>query len=120
MIELNRNKIILGDCIEKLKEVDDEIVDLVIADPPYWKVIEEKWDNEWRTKIDYLEWTYKWIDQISRVLRLGGTFYLFGYFRTLALIVPDLEKFGFELRQQILVDKGMRAVHTCSRTCCIL
>ena len=29
------HKIILGDSLEKLKEIPDESVDLVFADPPY-------------------------------------------------------------------------------------
>lgn len=104
------NKIILGDCISELSKLASKSVDLVIADPPYWKVIGEKWDYQWRTEKDYLEWALNWIREISRILRYGGTFYLFGYFRTLALIVPYLNDLGFDLRQQILVDKGMRAV----------
>jgi DNA modification methylase len=40
----------------------------------------------------------------------GGTFYLFGYFRTLALLLSPLQRIGFELRQQIVIDKGMRSV----------
>lgn len=47
---------------------------------------------------------------MSRIVRYGGTFYLFGYFRTLAHLLPILERHGFSLRQQIIVDKGMRAV----------
>lgn len=39
------NTTILGDCIEKLHDIQTESIDLVIADPPYWKVIGEKWDN---------------------------------------------------------------------------
>lgn len=102
--------IILGDCINELKTVENESVDLVIADPPYWKVVGEKWDYEWRTEEDYVKWSLKWIAEVSNVLRKGGTFYLFGYFRTLALLVPHLQQFGLELRQQIIIDKGMRAV----------
>ncbi len=104
------NKIILGNCIEELSKLTEKSVDLVIADPPYWKVIGEKWDYHWRTEKDYVEWSIKWISEVSRVLRYGGTFYLFGYFRTLALLVPYLEELGLDLRQQILVDKGMRSV----------
>jgi len=102
--------IILGDCINELKTVENESVDLVVADPPYWKVVGEKWDYEWRTEEDYVKWSLKWIAEVSNVLRKGGTFYLFGYFRTLALLVPHLQQFGLELRQQIIIDKGMRAV----------
>lgn len=105
-----RNKVVLGDCIEELKKLDSNSVDLIIADPPYWKVIGEKWDYQWRTEKDYVEWSIKWISEASRVLRLGGSFYCFGYFRTLALLVPYFDDLGLDLRQQILVDKGMRAV----------
>lgn len=102
--------IILGDCIEELKAIQPLSVDLVIADPPYWKVVGESWDYQWRTEKDYVEWSLKWISEISRVLRFGGTFYLFGYFRTLALLIPYLDELGLEVRQQIIIDKGLRSV----------
>jgi len=51
-----------------------------------------------------------WIKEVARTLRYGGTFYLFGYFRTLAHLVPYFEELGLELRQQIIIDKGMRSV----------
>lgn len=105
-----KNKIYLASCLDKLKLLDDNSVDLVVADPPYFKVVNEKWDYEWKTEEQYLVWCLEWVQEISRVLRYGGTFYLFGYFRTLALLVPHIDKLGLDLRQQILVDKGMRAV----------
>lgn len=107
---MKQNSIIHGDSLLELSKFDDFSVDLVVADPPYWKVIGEKWDYQWRIEQDYIEWSLKWIKEISRILRYGGTFYLFGYFRTLALLVPYFEGFGLELRQQILIDKGMRSV----------
>lgn len=105
-----RNRVILGDCTEELKKLDSNSIDLIIADPPYFKVIGEKWDYQWKTEKEYVEWCLEWISEVSRVLRLGGTFYCFGYFRTLALLVPYFDELGLDLRQQILVDKGMRAV----------
>ena len=99
-----------ADCIEKMQSFEDNSVDLVVADPPYWKVVGEKWDYQWKTEKDYVEWSLKWIKEVSRILRIGGTFYCFGYFRTLALLVPHLENMGLDLRQQIILDKGMRAV----------
>ncbi len=109
-IENMKHNIILGDCLEKLVEIETETIDLVIADPPYWKVIGEKWDYEWRTEKDYVNWSIQWIREATRVLRKGGSFYLFGYFRTLALLVPYFDELGLELRQQIIIDKGMRSV----------
>ena len=102
--------IICGDCTEKLQEFSSNFFDLVIADPPYWKVIGEKWDYTWRTEEDYIDWCIKWFREVYRTLRYGGTFYLFGYFRILALLVSRLLETGFDLRQQIIINKGMKAV----------
>lgn len=99
------------DCISGMREkIEEESIDLIIADPPYFKVVGEQWDYLWRTEEDYLEWSKKWIVEASRVLRKGGSFYLFGYFRMLSRLLPILEENGFELRQQIIINKGMQAV----------
>ena len=104
------NRIILGDCSQEMGKMPEEHFDLVIADPPYWKVVGQKWDYQWRTEGDYIKWCQSWFKEVYRTLRYGGTFYLFGYFRTLALLVPSLLDIGFELRQQIILNKGMQAV----------
>ena len=85
------NNIYNTDCIKSMKKLSDESIDLVIADPPYWKVVSEKWDYQWKTEQDYIKWSLQWIKEVARILRKGGSFYCFGYFRTLALLVPYLE-----------------------------
>ena len=70
------NKIYNQDCVEGMQLlIPDESVDLIIADPPYFKVVNEKWDYLWRTESDYLEWSKKWIFEASRSLRKGGSFW---------------------------------------------
>lgn len=107
---LEKNKIHKTDCIEGLKNIKSESIDLIVADPPYFKVINESWDYQWRTEEEYVEWCKIWIDELYRALKKGGSCYIFGYFRMLAHLLPYLEKQGFELRQQIVINKGMRAV----------
>lgn len=107
---MNSNRVLHGDAVDLLPTIPAQSIDLVIADPPYWKVVSEKWDYQWRTEDDYLQWSLGWLQQATNALRLGGSLYLFGYFRTLALIVPHLERMGLELRQQIIIDKGIKAV----------
>lgn len=107
---LGRHTLYAGDCLKVLKCKEIPTMDLVIADPPYWKVIGEKWDYQWRTEEDYIEWSKQWMTDVYKKLRIGGTFYLFGYFRMLALLLPTLRDIGFSLRQQIIVDKGIKAV----------
>ena len=79
-------QVIHDDCLNALKDIASNSVDLCIADPPYWKVIGEKWDYQWRTEEDYLKWCEPWLREIGRTLRYGGSFYLFGYFRISGLI----------------------------------
>lgn len=108
MLELNN--IYNEDAILGLQQIQDESIDLIIADPPYFKVISEKLDYLWRTENDYIEWSKKWLSEAYRSLRKGGSFYLFGYFRMLSRLLPILEDLGFELSQHIVIDKGMQAV----------
>ncbi len=99
-----------ADCLEVLPTLEEESVDLAIADPPYWKVVGQKWDYKWRTVEDYLAWCERWCVEVYRALRKGGSFYLFGYFRMLAKLVSPLERLGFEVRQQVILKKGRKAI----------
>ncbi len=98
------------DCILGLRKIPSESIDLVIADPPYFKVIGESWDYKHSTLKEYLDWSVKYLNEVYRVLRKGGSFYLFGYFRILSKMVELIENIGLELRQQIIVDKGIKAI----------
>ncbi len=109
-MKLGKQVLIQDDCINALDKYEDNYFDLCIADPPYWKVVSQKWDYQWRTEEDYVNWSKIWISKIYKKLRVGGTFYLFGYFRTLALLIPELINMGFSIRQQIIIDKGMKSV----------
>lgn len=93
-----------------MKGIPDGSIDLVIIDPPYYKVVNEKWDYLWANESEYIQWSLKYLLEIFRVLRIGGSLYLFGYFRILALLVPHFKDIGFELRQQIVINKGLRSV----------
>lgn len=104
------NKIYNIDCLKGLKMLDDNDIDLIVADPPYFKVVNQKWDYQWRTEEEYILWSIEWLKEAYRALRKGGSIYIFGYFRMLALLLPYLEDIGFELRQQIIINKGIKAV----------
>ena len=108
--KLGNHTIYTGDCLNVLKSNEVPEMDLIVADPPYWKVIGEQWDYQWRTEEDYIEWSRLWMKDVYDKLRIGGTFYLFGYFRMLALLLPVLREIGFSLRQQIIIDKGIKSV----------
>lgn len=58
-----------GDCIEILKKFPSNSIDLVVTDPPYNSNI------EWDRKND--DWQYKWLEQVKRILKIGGSLYVF-------------------------------------------
>lgn len=64
------------DCIEVLKSIKDNSIDLIFADPPYnlgkdFGNNSDKWDSVAK----YLEWCQQWINECIRVLKYDGTFY---------------------------------------------
>ncbi len=104
------NKIIEGDCLDVLKKIPDRSVDLIILDPPYWKVAHEEWDFEWRTKSEYAAWCSEWLKEIARVSKLSGSFYLFGYLRNLVYLYPIISELGFSFRQELIISKGIKSL----------
>ncbi|MDZ7960245.1 MAG: site-specific DNA-methyltransferase [Aulosira sp. DedQUE10] len=71
-----------GDAIEWLGSLDTESVDLVIADPPY-NIKKAEWDN-FASQQAYVEWSLTWIEQVSRILKPTGSFYICGFSEILA------------------------------------
>ena len=65
-----------GDCLEKLAQVKTGSIDLAFADPPFnigydYDVYDDKRDSN-----QYLDWSKRWIAEVSRVLKPTGTFWL--------------------------------------------
>lgn len=86
--------LILGDCLEKLKELPDNSIDSIVTDPPYGlKFMGKKWDYE-VPSIDI------WKEAL-RVLKPGGHLLSFGGTRTYHRMVVNIEDAGFEIRDCI-------------------
>lgn len=72
------NNIYNEDCIAFMKGLESNTVDLIIADPPYYKVVKDKWDNTWDNEVDYLDWCREWIKECSRILKPNGNIVIWG------------------------------------------
>ena len=70
------HKIVWGETLSYLREMKSETVDLVFADPPY--NIGKNFDGYGDTvnEPEYFDWSYEWIDEVIRILKPDGTFYL--------------------------------------------
>ena len=75
MNKLHR-KILIGDVLEKMLEIPDESIDVIISSPPYWGLRDYGADGQWGLEKDfneYLDKLDKLMDQCKRVLKPTGT-----------------------------------------------
>ena len=70
------------DCLEFLSTLDNDSVDLVVVDPPYFRIMKDRWDNQWRDENEYLSWCQAWTAEAARVLKPGRCFYVWGTTKT--------------------------------------
>ncbi len=75
----NQGKITLHntDASTFLDKLQDNSIDLIATDPPYYKVKNESWDNQWKNKADFFSWLSNILQQYHRVLKPTGSLYLF-------------------------------------------
>ena len=78
-------------CLEFLKTVKDNSVDMINVDPPYFKIVKNDWDNQWKTEEEYLEWCKQWTEECFRVLKPNGCFYVWGTTKTDTFLRYKLE-----------------------------
>lgn len=69
-----QSKIVLGDCKEVLKTIDDNSIDLIVTSPPYADRREDAYGGIKPDK--YVEWFLPISGQLLRVLKPTGTFIL--------------------------------------------
>ena len=88
-------QLILGNCLEKLKELKDNSVDSVVTDPPYGiSFMGKKWDYDVPSKEIWTE--------VLRVLKPGGYLLSFAGTRTQHRMAVNIEDAGFEIRDMIV------------------
>jgi site-specific DNA-methyltransferase (adenine-specific) len=79
--------IITGDCIEELKNIDEESAQIIICDPPY-NIGKNFGNNKYKMPItSYTQWCNKWIVECLRILKNNGTMFIYGYSEILAEIL---------------------------------
>jgi len=76
MIEKYINKIIQGDCLEIMRNIPDETVDIAFADPPF--NLNKKYNGYKDNKQDevYLAWCKHWISEMVRVTKPTGSIFV--------------------------------------------
>jgi site-specific DNA-methyltransferase (adenine-specific) len=95
------------DCIEGMKRIPDETVDLVITDPPFAIDFKARKSNYNRTqsrvlegyneisKEQYHDFTLRWMREVYRVLKQSGSMFVFSGWNNLKHILIALDEVGF-------------------------
>ena len=101
------NKIYNMDCLEGLKQMDNNSVDCIITDPPY-NMNKDSWDNI----NNYHNWLIEIFKECERVLKDSGTLWFFHmYFKDLVEIDNKLSnETKFKHKQLIIINKGIGSV----------
>jgi len=100
-----RNQIVTGDARELTKRIPDESIDLIIADPPYFRIANEEWDNQWETIEDWADWCLSWGKESNRILASNGSAYIYGDNHNLAYLQVRFDKLDWSLLNLIIWSK---------------
>jgi site-specific DNA-methyltransferase (adenine-specific) len=88
-------QLLLGDCLDQLKNIKDNTIDSIVTDPPYGlSFMGKKWDYD-------VPSTEIW-EECIRVLKPGGHLLSFAGSRTYHRMAVRIEDAGFEIRDQIM------------------
>jgi modification methylase len=113
---LSVNSILHGDCIEILKSLPENSVDLIFADPPYnlqlqndlyrpnmTKVdaVNDRWD-QFKDFADYDVFTREWLSASQRVLKDTGTIWVIGSYHNIYRVGTILQDLGFWILNDIV------------------
>ena len=107
MKKFSLNKIYNQDCIDGMKDIPDNKIDLVITDPPFAINFKSKKANYNRNASrvlsgyneiepkNYYNFTYNWMSQVNRILKKSGSMYVFSGWNNLKDILTALDENGF-------------------------
>ena len=111
------NQIIHGDCLEVMKEIPDNYVDLVVTDPPYKLTGGGRGDgaNSKRPKgmlskneqnLFEVPKFEDWLPEVYRVLKEGSHCYIFVNFKNLSELMSKTRLLGFKHSNLLVWEKN--------------
>jgi site-specific DNA-methyltransferase (adenine-specific) len=113
-VNLVENTLYEGDCLETMRQWDDNCIDHCITDPPYnmskkqglgWAfsnhvTMNETWDMYSRE--EYLDFCRAWLQEVCRVVRPNGNIFVFGSFHNIYDLGHIIHEFDLKLINSIV------------------
>ena len=103
--------LIQGDCIEKMQDIPDRSIDLILTDPPYgMNLTPQRKQGKYRgVKIkndNSLEWAYEFFKQCFRITRKNTVSMFFCNHHCISEFIGSAKTSGFDIKNLIVWDKG--------------
>jgi modification methylase len=111
-----RGEILIGDCIERMRELPDKSVDLVFADPPYnlqlggdlhrpdnskVDAVDDEWDR-FDSFEAYDAFTRAWLTEARRLLKDDGALWVIGSYHNIFRVGATLQDIGFWMLNDVV------------------
>lgn len=112
----------LHDCIDGMKQIPSDSVDIGIADPPYnlskggnwawdnstqlpgfggdWSKVMAKWDD--MPLADYFRFTMTWLGELKRIVRPTGSMWIHGTYHNIGVINFALQLLEIEIINEVV------------------
>ena len=119
--EFDLNKIYCMDCLEGLKEIPKNSIDLIVTDPPYYienlkvdlkaqtlrrssknNIFHADWDSCFEDLDAYKYFTLKVLKEFKRVLKGKGQAYMFFSYHHLDWIITLIKRLGFRYYKPLI------------------
>lgn len=111
-------RILHGDCMQRLREIDDDSIDAIFADPPYFlsnggisvhsgkQVCVDKgdWDKGGTPEYVY-EFNRKWLSLCRSKLKDNGTIWISGTHHNIHVVMRCLQELGYKVLNTITWQK---------------
>ena len=81
-----------GDAIDLIKDIPDNSVNLIIADPPYNLGKDYGNNHDLKGFEEYLDFTNRWVSEAKRPLTEDGTIYVFMGVRFISYLYDILDR----------------------------
>ena len=120
--KFSKNKVILQDCIEGMKNLKTNSIGSILADPPYnlskgavwkwdnsvklkgmggdWHKLMENWDD--MSFSDYWKFTLSWLKEAKRVIKPNGSMWICGTYHNIGIINTILQILEIEIINEII------------------
>jgi site-specific DNA-methyltransferase (adenine-specific) len=108
---LELNRIYQMNCIDGMKLIPDESVDLLLTDPPYNVSQKSNFHTMGRKGVDFGEWDkefnqQEWLEIACNKVKKGGSAIIFNDYKNIGEMKEVLEKNGFLIKEMLIWKKA--------------